>query len=93
MRVLQHFVRPTEPPVGVWWEEFGTLKSAYAHPETPEEVYARTRLAQKLPEASWDDMFSFMENTMSPISQWEASEVHVSPEEYLSHVRRFKRSA
>lgn len=91
--VLQHFTKPTEPPIGVWWADGAELKSAYASADSPEEDYAKLTLSTKDASASWDDMFHALESITSPLSQWETADVQIDPAEFLARVRRFKRSA
>jgi len=86
-RILQHFIDPSEPPIGLWWEnDTGGVDTLYRPGLDAEKQHATVVMSLKYPKSTWDEFFDALEQIPPVISGWESVETNLSPEEYLQLV-------
>lgn len=83
-RLLQHFIDPLEPPVGVWWKTpEGEVESVYVLGAEAEQTHAAHVMSLKYSKSSWDQFFDALEQIPPVISGWESVDASISPQAYL----------
>lgn len=79
---------PAGPDV-VWWQDpQGRLVERLMGEDTSEVRKARYILKQKVPSASWNEMFDFLGEFARGSENWDTHETEASPDEYIRHLMR-----